>query len=89
VLRKTLGEDKVDKAEPMMGAEDFSRYGLAGVPICMFRLGTINKERLDAWKAAEETPPSMHSALYWPNPEPTLRTGVQAMTAVVLDLMPR
>ncbi|QDV73012.1 amidohydrolase [Botrimarina mediterranea] len=89
VLRKTLGDGSVNKAEPMMGAEDFSRYGKAGVPICMFRLGTISKERLDAWKAAGETPPSMHSSLYWPNPEPTLRTGVQAMTAIVLDLMPR
>ncbi len=89
VLRKTLGEEAVEKAEPMMGAEDFSRYGKAGVPICMFRLGTISQERLDAWKAAGETPPSMHSALYWPNPDATLRTGVQAMTAIVLDLMPR
>ena len=89
VLRETLGDEKVENAEPMMGAEDFSRYGRAGVPICMFRLGTIEKQRLDAWKAAGETPPSMHSALYWPNPEPTLRTGVRAMSAVVLDLMPR
>lgn len=87
VLRKALGEESVEKAEPMMGAEDFSRYGRAGVPICMFRLGTIDKERLDAWKSAGETPPSMHSALYWPNPDPTLRTGVQAMTSIVLDLM--
>lgn len=89
VLRTTLGDGSVEAAEPMMGAEDFSRYGRAGVPICMFRLGTIRQERLDAWKAAGETPPSMHSALYWPDPEPALRTGVRAMTAIVLDLMPR
>lgn len=89
VLAATLGEERVETAEPMMGAEDFSRYGKAGVPICMFRLGTISKERLEAWEAAGETPPSMHSSKYWPNPEPALRTGVRAMTAIVEDLLPR
>ncbi|TWT96055.1 putative hydrolase YxeP [Botrimarina colliarenosi] len=89
VLKATLGDDAVEAAEPMMGAEDFSRYGRAGVPICMFRLGTISAERLAEWKAADVTPPSMHSALYWPNAEPALRTGVRAMTAIVIDLMPR
>lgn len=88
VLRETLGEDRVETAEPMMGGEDFSRYGKAGVPICMFRLGTIKKERLDAWEAAGETPPSMHSSKYWPDPDPALRTGMRAMAAIVEDLLP-
>ncbi|QDT68141.1 putative hydrolase YxeP [Planctomycetes bacterium MalM25] len=88
VLRETLGENRVVTAEPMMGGEDFSRYGKAGVPICMFRLGTINKERLDTWDAADETPPSMHSSKYWPDPDPALRTGIRAMAAIVEDLLP-
>lgn len=88
VLERTLGEAKVETAVPMMGAEDFSRYGKAGVPICMFRLGTINRDRLDAWATAGETPPSMHSSKYWPNAEPALRTGVRAMAAIVEDLLP-
>ena len=88
VLRRTLGDTRVETAEPMMGGEDFSRYGKAGVPICMFRLGTINKERLDAWDAADEKPPSMHSSKYWPDPDPALRTGIRAMSAIVEDLMP-
>lgn len=88
VLRKTLGDERVETAEPMMGGEDFSRYGKAGVPICMFRLGTIKKARLDAWEAANETPPSMHSSKYWPDPDPALRTGIRAMAAIVEDLLP-
>lgn len=87
-LRKTLGDQAIETAEPMMGAEDFSRYGKAGVPICMFRLGTISAERLAAWKTADETPPSMHSSKYYPDPEPALQTGIRAMVAIVEDLLP-
>lgn len=88
VLKRTLGEGKVDRAEPMMGAEDFSRYGRAGVPICMFRLGTIDAARLEAWDEADETPPSLHSAKYYPDAEAALRTGVASMVAIVEDLLP-
>jgi hypothetical protein len=31
--------------------------------------------------------PGLHSALFAPVPEPTLRTGVKAMTSAVLDLL--
>jgi hypothetical protein len=38
-------------------------------------------------RAAGTQLPSLHSALFAPLPEPTLRTGVKAMTSVVLELM--
>ena len=44
-----------------MGGEDFSRYGLAGVPICMFRLGAVNQQRLDEFAAQEVAAASLHS----------------------------
>ncbi|MEQ8848084.1 amidohydrolase [Botrimarina sp.] len=87
-LKAELGDGQVERAEPMMGGEDFSRYGKAGVPICMFRLGTIAPGRLEAWEAAGETPPSMHSSKYYPDPEPALRTGMRAMAAIVQELLP-
>ena len=31
--------------------------------------------------------PSLHSSLFAPLPEPTIRTGVKAMTSAVLELM--
>jgi hypothetical protein len=31
--------------------------------------------------------PTLHSALFAPVPEPTLRTGVKAMTVAVLELL--
>ena len=45
VFRRVLGEANVTEAEPSMGGEDFSRYGQAGVPILMFRLGAVSPER--------------------------------------------
>ncbi|MGH7140785.1 MAG: M20 metallopeptidase family protein, partial [Pirellulales bacterium] len=87
VLRKTLGDEKVVPSEPSMGGEDFSRYGLAGVPIFMFRLGAVDQARLDRFKQLKQLPPSLHSPLFYPDAEPALATGVTAMSAAALDLL--
>jgi hippurate hydrolase len=70
-----------------MGGEDFSQYGLAGVPICMFRLGSISPQRIEDFSRAKKSLPSLHSAEYFPTPEPTIATGVAAMSAAVLELL--
>lgn len=87
ILRQALGEDSVEESEPSMGAEDFSRYGRAGVPICMFRLGTIAPERLAEMNQQPGGPPSLHSAKYYPDAEESLRTGITAFCAIALDLL--
>jgi hippurate hydrolase len=88
-LRGALGEANVEKGEASMGGEDFSQYGLAGVPICMFRLGAVNQARLDEYKARNEPPPPLHSPQFYPDAKETLTTGVTAMTSVALDLLKR
>jgi hippurate hydrolase len=88
VLTRTLGEEKVVPSEASMGGEDYSEYGLAGVPIFMFRLGSVDPQRLAGYKRVGQEPPSLHSALYYPDAEETLATGVTAMAAAVLDLLP-
>ncbi|HEX4588631.1 MAG TPA: amidohydrolase, partial [Gemmataceae bacterium] len=88
VLRQVLGVDEVEPRPPVMGGEDFSRYGRAGVPIFMFWLGTIDADRWEAARKEGATPlPSLHSDLFWPDPEPTIRTGVLAMSHAVLNLV--
>ena len=88
VLKQVLGEKNVEVRPPVMGGEDFSRYGKAGVPIFMYWLGTIPPDR---WAAAEREGgkplPSMHSDLFYPAPEPSIRTGVLTMTHAVLNLI--
>ena len=60
-FRKTLGAERVHEVDAVMGGEDFSRYGRAGVPIFMYRLGVVAQSRLDAYAAKGEKPPSVHS----------------------------
>ena len=88
VFRRVLGDDRVIATEPTMGGEDFSEYGLAGVPIFMFWLGTIDQERMDGLKRVGQQPPSLHSPLYYPTADESLETGVTAMASAVLELLP-
>jgi hippurate hydrolase len=88
ILSKELGTSNIVEVEPTMGAEDFGLFGQGGVPTFMFRLGTIPPARLAAAKARGETMPSLHSALYYPDAPPSLRTGVRAMTSAVVGLLP-
>jgi hippurate hydrolase len=92
-LRKTfvklLGENNVEGAEKSMGAEDFSEYGKAGVPVVMYRLGSVDSKRLARYKQLGQTPPSLHSALYYPDAEEALQTAVVTMAGAVFDLLPR
>jgi hippurate hydrolase len=87
VFVRTLGEENVAEDEPSMGGEDFSQYGRAGIPILMYRLGSVSQSRLDRFKELGVPPPSLHSSRYYPDIEPTLRTGVLTMTAAALDLL--
>ena len=72
-----------------MGGEDFAEFGITKekVPLCMFRLGTQAPEDIAAAKAKGISLPSLHSPFFKPVAEPTIRTGVHAMSAVVLDLL--
>jgi len=71
-----------------MGGEDFSRFGLAGVPNAMFRLGTQSRERTQRSLNEEKALPSLHSPFFYPDPEKTLETGAKTLIAAALELMP-
>ncbi|HVA44980.1 MAG TPA: amidohydrolase [Pirellulales bacterium] len=87
VFRKTFGDDCVLPSEPSMGGEDFSRYGLAGVPSFMFRVGALEEKRLARYQQLGQIPPSLHSPLFYPDAELTLATAVTAMSTAALDLL--
>ena len=87
-IARTIGTDNVIKVSPLMGSEDFGRFGLdRQIPVFMFWLGAIEPSRVEASLKSGKPLPSLHSSLFQPLPEPTLRTGVKAMTAAVLELM--
>jgi hippurate hydrolase len=72
-----------------MASEDFSLYALEDPkpPICMFWLGAVDSEKLKDANEIGTRLPGPHSSEFAPVPEPTIRTGVTAMTSAVLDLM--
>jgi amidohydrolase len=87
-LQKTLGEANVVQVPPIMASEDFGNFGLSGqIPTLIFWLGAVDAADLAKSKQTGVPLPSLHSSLFAPLPEPTLRTGVKAMTVAVLELM--
>ena len=77
------------RCPPVMASEDFCRFGLENhqIPICQFTLGAVDPAKLAESRRTGVPLPGLHSSLWAPVPEPTLRTGVKSMTSAVLDLM--
>jgi len=88
-LERALGKENVLAGEPVMASEDFSLYALEEPkpPISMFWLGAVDPEKLKQAKEKGTRLPGPHSSEFSPVPEPTIRTGVKAMSGAVMDLM--
>ena len=71
-----------------MGGEDFSQFHNTKekVPTFMFNLGTVEADRLKKMEE-EGHVPGLHSPFYYPDPTETIRTGITAMSAGVLEIM--
>ena len=88
VFVKVLGNDNVVKLPPVMMSEDFGYLSLdQKIPATLFTLGAVDPVKVKQSRETGTPLPSLHSALFQPLPEPTLRTGVKAMTSAVLELM--
>ncbi|MFP2957413.1 amidohydrolase [Myxococcus sp. 1LA] len=86
-VSRVLGEKNLQEAPPVMGGEDFSEYGRAGVPAVMLWLGSTEPKQYAKAKAEGTPLPSMHSPLFAPDRERTLRTGVTTLTTAALELL--
>jgi hippurate hydrolase len=89
VFRSQFGETNVVTKEPGTGAEDFSRYGRTEekIPIFMFNVGAVKTDVYAKAMQDGTVLPSLHSSHWAPDPEPTIRTGITALTAAALDLL--
>jgi hippurate hydrolase len=90
-LVHALGAQNVFDEDPIMASEDFGLFGLEGhrIPTVMFWLGAMDPSKLAAAQAVGKSLPGPHTSLFEPVPEPTLRTGVTAMTSVAIALLQR
>jgi amidohydrolase len=86
-----LGDSRVVELDPVMGGEDFGRYGRQDprIPSFMFSLGAVDPATVLAAKESGTKLPSLHSSKFAPLPEPTITTGVETMTAAVLEVLKR
>ncbi len=91
VLQQQIGLEQVEQLKPVMGGEDFARYGRVApnIPICMLRLGVVSAEDIEAAATGDHSLPSLHSAKFAPVAAPAINTGVNAMSTAVLYLLNR
>ena len=83
-----LGAANVVTMKPIMGSEDFGVFSLDGkIPSVIFWLGAYDPAKVAESKKSGVPLPYLHSPLFAPDPEPTLRTGVTAMTDAALALL--
>lgn len=89
VFRRLVGSENVIERRPAMGGEDFGRYARhLGARGFMFWVGVVDESRFKAAQRPGGPPlPSVHSARFRIEPEPTIRTGVRCMTGLALSLL--
>jgi amidohydrolase len=87
VFIAAFGDKAVVMPAPGPASEDYSEFILAGVPSVYFGLGGIDPAKIAEAKANGVQLPTNHSPFFAPVPEPTIRTGVEAMTLAVLNVM--
>ena len=87
VFKAAFGDKAKPQTAPGAASEDYSDFIIAGVPSVFFSIGGIDPAHLAELRAAGKPVPANHSPFFAPTPEPSIRTGVRAMTLAVLNVM--
>ncbi len=87
-FKNSFGEENIIKTPPVMGGEDFARFGKtkAKVPIFMFSLGIVEKGKFNLYKKEGKQLPSLHSDKMIPDYKESIKNGVKAMVIAVKNL---
>tara|TARA_B100000586_G_scaffold114855_1_gene82741 strand:- start:5615 stop:6907 length:1293 start_codon:yes stop_codon:yes gene_type:complete len=87
-IKDSIGENNVFEVPPVMGGEDFGRFGRVEpkIPTFLFWIGGPSLLDWEKSEKGEISIPGNHSPLFAPDPEPTLKTGVSAMTAAAIGV---
>lgn len=84
---RVLGNENVRQESPYTFGEDFASYGLGGqIPIALTWLGSVNPSKFDETGKPTAFLPPLHHPQFNPYPPTSIRTGVVAMTAAMIDL---
>nr|WP_235429832.1 amidohydrolase [Xanthomonas sp. GPE 39] len=88
VFAQAFGSNAEHQSEPSAASEDYSAFIAAGVPSFYFGIGGLDPQWLQQAKQKGERIPINHSPDFAPVPQPSIRTGVEAMTLAVMNAMP-
>ncbi|HVH87786.1 MAG TPA: amidohydrolase [Terriglobales bacterium] len=86
-LRASLGDGNVVEISPKMVSEDFSYYAQDGIPEAMFHVGAVDPEKFAEAQRSGTPLPSLHSALFAPDFQPTLHTAIETEVTELLELL--
>jgi metal-dependent amidase/aminoacylase/carboxypeptidase family protein len=88
VLKAALGAKNVMRGPPITASEDFSAFVNEGVPSMFFFIGVHDPTQVaDSMKPRGKPVPANHSPFFAPVPEPSIKTGVHAMSLAVLNVL--
>jgi len=88
VLKAAFGSKNVQRAPPITASEDFSAFVNEGVPSMFFFVGVSDPQQVaESMKPGGKPLPFNHSPFFAPVPEPSIKTGVQAMSLTVLNVL--
>jgi hippurate hydrolase len=87
-LVREMGPELVKDTPPEMASEDFTEFQRAGVPTLMLRVGAVERAKYDAALKAGAALPSLHSSLFAPDREPTIKSAIAAEVVALRALMP-
>jgi hippurate hydrolase len=87
-LLRQLGAERVKDTAPEMISEDFSVFGESGIPLLMFRIGATSQSALDEAAKTGVPVPSLHSAKFAPEREPTIKAAASAEVLALRELKP-
>ena len=88
MLLREMGSARVREVPVEMASEDLSEFGRAGVPTLMLRVGATAPATYEAAMKSDAIIPSLHSATFAPDREPTIKTAILAEVLALRELMP-
>ena len=88
-LKTSFGDERVVKMPPVMGGEDFGRFGREDKSIksLIVWVGGVPQAEYDAAKKEGRTLPSLHSPFWAPDAPAVISTATEALTAMTMKLM--
>ncbi|MBM4315910.1 MAG: amidohydrolase [Deltaproteobacteria bacterium] len=85
VITRIIGAKNILDGHPSTVGEDFSRYGLEGVPSVMVSVGVLTEKRLEQYRKKGHVP-SLHSSTFYPSVLETLRISIPVLGESAIEL---